>query len=99
MDKELTRLLELKQRRVILDLTLLSSATTMSLARLLVCGREFRRHGGELKLVGLSASLKHAAELAGFDGREDFTVDVMTALQAMSQPSAVKVGSAPKPGT
>jgi anti-anti-sigma factor len=87
--KELAHLLEQKHRRVILDLALLSSATTMSLARLLVCGREFRRHGGELKLMGLSASLKHVAELAGFDRRKDFATDVATALKAMSQPSEV----------
>lgn len=92
--KELTHLLEQKHRRVILDLAQISSATTMSLARLLVCGREFRRHGGELKLVGLSVSLKHLAELAGFDRRKDFAPDVATALKAMSQPSAVKADSA-----
>ena len=91
--KELTHLLEQKHRRVILDLALLSSATTMSLARLLVCGCEFRRHGGELKLVGLSGSLKHVAELAEFDRRKDFAADVATALRAMSQPSEVKAHS------
>jgi anti-anti-sigma factor len=97
--KELTHLLEQKHRRVILDLARLSSATTMSLARLLVCGREFRRHGGELKLVGLSVSLKHQAELAGFDRRKDFAPDVAAALKALSQPSEVKPGSAPKQKT
>jgi len=72
VDKELVHLLEQKHRRVILELSLLSSATTMSLARLLVCAREFRRHGGELNLAGLSTSLKHVAELAGFDHRINF---------------------------
>jgi anti-anti-sigma factor len=93
VDKELAHLLEQKHRRVILDLALLSSATTMSLARLLVCAREFHRHGGELKLAGLSVSVKHLAELAGFDRRKDFAADVATALKAMSQPSEVKADS------
>lgn len=93
VDRELAHLLEQRHRRVILDLAMLSCATTMSLARLLVCGREFRRHGGELKLVGLSVSLKHLAELAGFDRRKDFSTDGAAALKAMSQPSEVKVDS------
>lgn len=86
VDHELVHLLEQKYHRVILDLTLLSSATTMSLARLLICGCEFRRHGGELRLAGLSPCLRHMAELAGFDRKKDFAADVMTALEAMSQP-------------
>ena len=65
VDKELAQLLEQKHRRVILDLALLSSAATLSVARLLVRGLEFCRHGGELKLVGLSAPLKHSAEIGG----------------------------------
>jgi anti-anti-sigma factor len=89
VEKELARLLEQKHRRVILDLALLSSATAMSLARLLVCAREFRRHGGELKLAGMSLSFRRLVELAGFDRRKDFAPDVATALKAMSQPSVV----------
>lgn len=94
VDKELGHLLEQKHRRVILDLALLTSATTMSLARLLVCAREFRRHGDELKLAGLSTSLKHVAELAGFDRRKDFALDVAAALKAMSLPSDAEASSA-----
>lgn len=93
VDKELGHLLEQKHRRVILDLSLLASATTMSLARLLVCAREFRRHGGELKLAGLSTSLKHLAELAGFDRRKDFSPEVATALKAMCPASVVGADS------
>lgn len=96
VDRELAHLLEQNRRRVILDLTLLTSATTMSLARLLVCGREFRRHGGELKLAGLSPWLRRMAELAGFDRRRDFATDVATALKAMSQPPDAKPSSPPK---
>lgn len=96
VDRELAHLLEQKHHRVILDMAQISSVTTMSLARLLVCGREFRRHGGELKLAGLSNSLKHLAELAGFDRRKDFAPDVATALKAMSRPSEVKADSALK---
>jgi len=94
VDAELAHLLEQKHRRVILDLALLSSATTMSLARLLVCAREFHRHGGELKLAGMSPSLRRLAELAGFDRRKDFATDLAAALKAMSGPSDVK---APNP--
>lgn len=89
VDKELAHLLEQKNRRAILDLTMLSSATTISLARFLVRARELHRHGGELKLVGLSSSFRRVAELAGFDQRKDFAPDVATALKAMSQPSEV----------
>jgi len=86
VDRELAHLLEQKHRRAILDLALLSSATRMSLARLLVCGREFRRHGGELKLVGLSTSLRRIVEVAGFDREKDLAADVAAALKTMSQP-------------
>jgi anti-anti-sigma regulatory factor len=96
VDRELGHVLDQKHRRVILDLALLSSATTMSLARLLVSGREFRRHGGELKLTGLSPWLGHLAELAGFDRRKDFAADVLTALRAMSQPPDAKPRSPSK---
>ncbi len=96
VDGELAHLLEQKHRRVILDLTLLSSATTMSLARLLVCGREFRRHGGELKLAGLSPWLRRMAELSGFDGKNDFATDLATALKAMPQPREARQSSLPK---
>ncbi len=88
VDSELTHLLEQKHSRVILDLTLLSSATTMSLARLLICGCEFRRHGGELKLAGLSPWLRHVAELAGFDRKRDFAPDVAAALAEISKPQS-----------
>lgn len=81
---ELAHLREQNHRRVILDLAWLSSATTLSLARLLVSAREFHRHGGELKLAGMSARLARAAELAGFDRRKDFAPDVATALKAMA---------------
>ncbi len=85
VDRELVQLLEQKHRRVIFDLAQLSSATRMSLARLLVCGREFRRHGRELKLVGWSTSLRHMADLEGFDRQKDFAPDVATGLTAMSR--------------
>jgi anti-anti-sigma factor len=96
MDRELAHLREEKHRRVILDLAQLTSATTMSLARLLVCGREFRRHGGELKLAGLSPWLRRLAELAGFDRKKDFSADVVTALKAMSPPPEAKPSRPPK---
>jgi anti-sigma B factor antagonist len=96
VDQELAHALEQKHRRVILDLALLSSATTMSLARLLVSGREFRRLGGELKLAGLSPWLRHLAELAGFDRENDFAADVPTAFRAMAQPPDAKPRSRSK---
>jgi len=96
MDHALAHLREEKRRRVVLDLAQLSSATTMSLARLLVCGREFRRHGGELKLAGLSPWLRRLAELAGFDRKKDFSADVVTALKAMSPPPEARPSGPPK---
>jgi len=99
VDRELAHLLEQEYRRAILDLTLLTSATTMSLARLLVCAREFRRHGGELKLAGLSPWLRRMAEMAGFDRKKDFAADVAAALKAMSQPPQPKRNSLPQATT
>jgi anti-anti-sigma regulatory factor len=75
---------------VILDLTRLSFTTNMSLARFLICRGEFRRHGGELKLVGLSPELSRIAEMAGFNGKKDFEPDMATALKKMSQMPKVK---------
>lgn len=96
VDRELSRLLEQKDRRVILDLGLLSFATTMNLARLRMCGREFRRRGGELKLAGPSPWLSHLAVLAGFDRQKDFEPDVATALKAISGLLEVKAHNPPE---
>lgn len=92
----LSRLLEQKHRRVILDLTTLAFTTTISLARFLVCGREFRRHGGELKLVGLSPELSRLAKMAGFSERKDFDPDLTTALKKLAQTSKAKPSPAAK---
>ncbi|NOS70382.1 MAG: STAS domain-containing protein [Verrucomicrobia bacterium] len=89
-DRVLSRLLEQERDRVILDLTTLSFTTTVSLARFLVCGCEFRQHGGELKLAGLSPWLGRLAEMAGFDSEKDCEPDVATALKKMSQLPNVK---------
>jgi len=86
----LSRLLEQKHRRVILDLTTLAFTTTISLARFLVCGREFRRHGGELKLVGLSPELSRLAKMAGFSEKRDFEPDLTTALKKAAETSKAK---------
>ena len=85
VDKALTQLFEQKHERVILDLTSLSFTTIMSLARFFVCWREFRRHGRELKLVGLSPDLSRLAEMAGFNGETDFEPDLATALKEMPE--------------
>ena len=95
VDKVLARLREQKLRRVILDLTTLSFTTSVSLARFLVCGREFRRHAGELKLAGLSSWLSGLAKMAGFTKR-DFEPDVATAWQQMAQVPKVKPRGSPK---
>lgn len=86
VELELEQVWEQGCRKVILDLSRLSYATTMSLARLLVCAREFRQRGCELKLAGLSPWLKHLAELAGFERERDFSENSATASQAMSPP-------------
>lgn len=80
----LEQLLELKQRRVVLDLTALSFTTSVSLARFLVCGREFQRHGGQLKIAGLSPWLTRLARMAGF-ARKDFEPDLATAVRRLAQ--------------
>jgi anti-anti-sigma factor len=84
VDEALALLLEQKHGCVVLDLKTLSFATARSLAQFLVCGREFRRHGGELKLVGLSHELSRLAEMAGFNAVNDFEPDMATALTKMS---------------
>ena len=88
--RELSHLLEQGHLRVVLDLASLSFATTMSLARLLVCAREFRRRGGELRMAGLSPFLSRLALLAGFGRKHDLEADVPTALKAIAQPRREK---------
>ena len=85
VEGELAQMLEHHHRRVIVDLARLSFTTSMSLARLLVCAREFNRHGGELKLVGMSPFLGRLAGFAGFGKRKHVETDVMNALKVMSQ--------------
>ena len=96
VDRDLAHLREQGHRRVVLDLAKLSFATTMSLARLLVCAREFRRHGGELRMAGLSPFLSHLAVLAGFGRKNDLEADVAAALKAMCLPPSAKPSRPPK---
>lgn len=96
VDRELAHLLEQGHCRVVLDLAKLSFATTMSLARLLVCAREFRRHGGELRMAGLSPFLSRLAMLAGFVRKNDLEADVASAFKAMSRPPGTKPSRPPK---
>ena len=92
----LARLLEQKHRRVSLNLTTLAFTATVSFARFLVCGREFRRHGGELKLVGLSPELSRLAKMAGFGEKKDFEPDLTTALKRLAQAAKPKPSLAAK---
>lgn len=96
VDKALSLLLEQKHGRVILDLKTLSFVTARSLARFLVCGQEFRRNGGELKLVGLSSELSRLAQMAGFNEQNDFDPDRATALKKMAKMPTVKPRLPPK---
>jgi anti-anti-sigma factor len=96
VDNALALLLEQKHGRVILDLKGLSFVTARSLAQFLVCGQEFRRQGGELKLVGLSPDLSRLAEMAGFNGQKDFEPDLATALKNLCQRSQLKPRQPPK---
>ena len=85
VEGELAQMLEHHHRRVIVDLARLLFTTAMSQARLLVGAREFNRHGGELKLVGMSPFLGRLAGFAGFGRRKHVETDVMNALKVMSQ--------------
>ena len=93
VDTELAHLLEQGHRRAVLDLATLSSTTAMSLARLLVYAQEFQRFGGQLKLGGLSPSVRHIAELEGFDKKKDLQPDVAAALEAFGQLEQTKAAS------
>jgi anti-anti-sigma factor len=93
VDTKLAHLLEQGHRRAVLDLATLSSTTAMSLARLLVYAQEFQRFGGQLKLAGLSPSVRHIAELEGFDKKRDLQPDVAAALEAFGQLEQTKAAS------
>jgi anti-anti-sigma factor len=90
VDGELATLLKQGHHRVIVDLAQLSFTTSISLARLQVCAREFNRHGGELKFAGLSPFLSRLAGLAGFGKKKHLEADVEGALQAMALRPKVK---------
>jgi len=96
VDKTLAQLFDQKHELVILDLTMLSFTTVMILARFLVYWREFRRHGGELKLVGLSPDLIRLAQMAGFNGEMDFEPDLTTTLKKLTELSKPKLRPPPK---
>lgn len=90
VDRELAHLLEQGHCRVILDLARLSFATSMSLSRLRVWARKFRRHGGEMKLAGLSPFQNRLARLAGFGRKKHLAADVATALNVRGRPAGAK---------
>jgi anti-anti-sigma factor len=88
VEEELRHLLEQKHRRAVLDCGQLAFITSPSLARLFVCAQEFRRHGGQIRLAGLSSVASRMAQLVGFNKKTELQLDVATALKSFSGEAA-----------
>ena len=85
IEKELRHLLQEKHRHVVLDGEALTFTSSASLARLLVCARNFTGTGGHLLLAGFPRAANRMAELVGFDKRTELSPDVATGLKVLSR--------------
>jgi anti-anti-sigma factor len=88
LEKQLRHLLDEEHRRVVLDCKALTFVTGASLARLCLCTREFRRHGGQFRLAGLRPAVNRRAQLVGFDIESELLPDLPAALKSLAPATA-----------
>ncbi len=92
LETALKRLAREGRRRVIVDLSEVTTLSTLVVAGFVICAESFRFSGGELTVTGVSRSLRDAFRMIDSDGRINQQTDIMTAIKALSPQSAEKEG-------
>ena len=80
------------RHRVIVDLSEVTTLSTLVVAGFVICAESLRSSGGEMTVTGVSRSLRDAFRMIDSDGKINQQTDVVAAIKAMSQCSAEKVG-------
>jgi anti-anti-sigma regulatory factor len=92
LETALKRLAREGRHRVIVDLSEVTTLSTLVVAGFVICAESFRSSGGEMTVTGVSRSLGNAFRMIDSDGRMNQQTDVVAAIKAMSQCSAEKEG-------
>lgn len=92
LETALKRLAREGRRRVIVDLSEVTTLTTLVVAGFVICAESFRFSGGEMTVTGVSRSLRDAFRMIDSDGRIKQQPDVVAAVKVMSQQSAETEG-------
>ncbi len=90
LESVLKRLVREGRHRVIVDLSEVTTLSTLVVAGFVICVESFRFSGGELTVTGASRSLRDAFRMIDSDGRINQQPDVVAAIKSMSQRSAEK---------
>ena len=92
LETALKRLVREGRHRVIVDLSEVTTLSTLVVAGFVICAESFRSSGGEMTVTGVSRSLRDAFRMIDSDGKINQQTDVVAAIKAMSQCSVEKVG-------
>jgi len=92
LERALKRLMREGQRRVIVDLSEVTTLSTLAVAGFVICAELFRSTGGEITVTGVSRALRDAFHMIDSDGRLKQQIDVESAIKAMSPRSAEMEG-------
>ena len=92
LETALKRLAREGRRRVIVDLSEVTTLSTLVVAGFVICAESFRSSGGEMTVTGVSRSLRDAFRMIDSDGKIKQQTDVVAAIKAMSPRSAEKEG-------
>lgn len=84
----LQRLAREGRRRVIVDLSEVTTLSTLVVAGFVICAESFRFSGGEMTVTGVSRSLRDAFRMIDSDGKINQQTDIVAAIKAMSPRSA-----------
>ncbi len=90
LETVLKQLVREGRHRVIVDLSEVTTLSTLVVAGFVICAESFRSSGGELTVTGVSRSLRDAFRMIDSDSKINQQTDVVTAIKSMSQRSAEK---------
>ena len=76
------------RHRVIVDLSEVTTLSTLVVAGFVICAESLRSSGGEMTVTGVSRSLRDAFRMIDSDGKINQQTDVVAAIKTMSQRSA-----------
>ena len=92
LETALKRLTREGRLRVIVDLSEVTTVSTLVVAGFVICVESFRSSGGEMTVTGVSRSLRDAFRMIDSSGRINQQTDVVAAIKAMTRRSAEREG-------